>query len=53
MDETRIQMILKLVEDAFDCNVETNAWLDFGQPMADLLGKQNMLDEIEDKLKEF
>lgn len=48
-----IQKILELIEDAFESHVEAHGWNDCGTPMADLLGKEEMLSEIEQKLLEL
>ena len=45
--------ILKIVEDAFDDQISAEGWLDFGTPMADIIGKQFFLQQVETKLKEL
>ena len=43
--------ILKIVEDAFDEHILADGWIDCGTPMASILGREDFIKEITDKLK--
>ena len=45
--------ILKIVEDAFDDQIEVDGWLDCGEPKATLLGKEFFMKQVTEKLKEL
>ena len=44
--------IMKIVEDAFDNQISAEGWNDYGTPMANIVGKQDFLKEIAEKLNE-
>lgn len=48
MNETDI---LKIVEEAFDNQISSEGWEDFGQPMSEVTGKEFFLKEVSEKLK--
>lgn len=43
--------ILKIIEEAFDNQIGSEAWDDFGTPMSEVTGKSFFLKEVEEKLK--
>ncbi len=45
--------ILKIVEDAFDDQIEAEGWLDDGTPMGSIIGKQFFIKQVADKLKKL
>ncbi len=42
--------IITIIVEAFENNITSEGWSDYGTPMADVLGKDDFLKEVEDKL---